>query len=561
MKKNKLFSFDVFDTCLARLCGEPRNLFEVLSLKLYNPEEREGIETLRQMFVTARMKTTGKDLEDIYYNISLTLHLPFTIAEMVRIELETEREMLVPIINTLQLVNGLRKCGEIMFITDMYLPESFIIDILQQYGFYHEGDALYVSESVGASKRSGDLFRLIHSQLGIPYKNWHHYGDNKHGDYQIPNKLGIHAHLITSENMPYEQQWKCYPTVHYPIGSILSGISSSINASHDFPNDLMSFVCGFSAPLMVSWVVSILEYSLNQGITRIYFCARDTHSQFLIAKTLARCNKKYHNLDIRYLFISTQAINDKLCLEYLIQEGVASTNESVAIVDSRGRGFFSNNINILLSRNGYRKAYLFMLQLCVTEEYDQISIAGNNRMVVLHNVAYTKTLQNKVNAIEDIGWMIENLLSLNYHCKTIGYEIMGGRIRPLFSNESPEIEASNLRKLKKYQDSLLQEYATAYSTCGLTMFNDSIIPTLIIPTVSSIATHPPKQLLSYLTRFSIYGKRNRYVHNLFHFMKTKGGHWTNGCIYYTFPYSIARYVVMAERIIRKVTRKCPAFQS
>lgn len=29
-----IYSFDIFDTCLARLCGEPHNLYDVLSKKV-----------------------------------------------------------------------------------------------------------------------------------------------------------------------------------------------------------------------------------------------------------------------------------------------------------------------------------------------------------------------------------------------------------------------------------------------------------------------------------------------------------------------------------------------
>ena len=552
--KKRYYSFDVFDTCLARLCGTPRNLFDILAAKTFNSFEHPERESHRQMFVAARLCAPGNNLEDIYRNISQTIQLPLRIEEMIQAEIATERDMLVPIASTLLLVNQMRANGEVIFITDMYLPSSFIKEILEKYGFFQKGDTLYVSGTIGKRKRDGTLFKMIHSERGIAYKDWHHYGDNRHSDFCIPRYLGIHSHLITTKYLPYETLWKEFPSLQFPYASIMAGISHGIYVQSNAPSYLKSFVCDLTAPLMVSWVVSILEDALCQGIKRIYFCARDTHSEFLIAQTLTKHHVRYNSLSVHYLFVSTESINSYLCLNYFIQEGLASKKEKVAIVDTRGRGFFINKINSIISNGGYNRAYPYLLQLCYSEDFVQAEIATQNGMSIFHNIAYTRTSKNRSNAITDIGWMLENVLSLNYHSKTEGYYSLSDKTIPVFQKGENEISVPNIRTYKQQQDKLIIQYAKAYSTCCFPAINNLILSSIIVPTLSNFASAPHKKYLKFLSLISLYGKHNTYVHSLFNLKKTitKGGHWSKGCVFFTFPRPISICIDNAHRQITKV---------
>lgn len=554
--KKRYYSFDVFDTCLTRLCGTPRNLFDILAAKTFNSFEHSERESQRQMFVATRLCAQGNNLEDIYHNISQTIQLPLSVEEMIQAEIATERDMLVPIASTLLLVNKLRAKGEILFITDMYLPDSFIKEILEKNGFFQKGDTLYVSEAVGKRKMDGSLFQMIHSEKCIAYKDWHHYGDNRHSDFCIPRHLGIHSHLIKTRYLPHEKTWKEYPSLQFPYASIMAGISHALYLQSNAPSDLKAFVCDLTAPLMVSWVVSILEDALCQGIKRIYFCARDTHSEFLIAQILTKHHARYNGMGVHYLFVSTKSIESDLCLDYFVQEGLASKKEKVAIVDTRGRGFFINKINTIMNNGGYDSAYPFLLQLCYSEDCVQAEIANKNRMSVFHNIAYTRTSKNRSNAITDIGWMLENILSLNFHSKTMGYHLLSGKIIPIFQKGEPEIMVPNIRSCKQQQDNLLIQYAKAYSLCCLPEVNNIIISAIIAPTLSNFAFAPYKRYLKFLSKISLYGKNNTYVHSLFSLKKTitKGGHWAKGCVFFTFPRPVSICIDNVHRKIAKVIK-------
>ena len=80
------YSFDVFDTCLARKCGSPQNVFEVLSKRVVNLMQLplEDQEHIRQLFVALRIELHGR-LENVYSEMAKSISLPCSITEMVRL--------------------------------------------------------------------------------------------------------------------------------------------------------------------------------------------------------------------------------------------------------------------------------------------------------------------------------------------------------------------------------------------------------------------------------------------------------------------------------------------
>ncbi len=158
--KQRYYSFDIFDTCVARLCGEPRHLFDILSKKVMESMEYPDDEHLRQVFVTLRIEAgqTESTLESIYAQVSTRFPLPLSINEMMALEVATEREMLVAILPTLRLVETARRKGQVLFISDMYLASSFLKERLIELGFFKDGDKIFVSNEWDARKNDGTLY-------------------------------------------------------------------------------------------------------------------------------------------------------------------------------------------------------------------------------------------------------------------------------------------------------------------------------------------------------------------------------------------------------------------
>lgn len=519
------YSFDVFDTCLCRLCGEPRLLFDVLSIRLQEVMGESCNEQLRQLFVATRSEATGRDLQEIYNNVSHCFPLPFPPGRMAEMEIEVERLMLAPIQKTLQLVNRLRGKGAIFFISDMYLPSSFIQERLVEHGFFQEGDRLYVSDELGAWKHDGSLYRLVHEKENLSYRRWHHYGDNRHSDYVIPRRLGIHAHMLQYGYLPYETNWRELPALRYQSPAILAGVARAVRLSSEAHEDQKAFVCDISAPLMVSWVGSVLRDSVSRGVKRVYFCARDTHTSYLIARQL---QSVFPEVSVNYLFVSRNALqtDEENVFRYFSEVGLASS-EKVAVVDSNSSGNSLRVINQMMVKHGCNPVLGYFLSSFISSNdphYTHPSIYPS----------YVKAIGNKkTRLLTGVKIFLELVFSLNYHQKTLGYEFHGKVVRPILGNDVEDLwcfkNVSN-REAKKWNDQLAIHFSKAFALVELPSHCEQLFENVAIPTLTEFIDAPRKEYLHYLRNFVWEGRP------LIGFMVGKRkGVWNRGNYYFSLP--------------------------
>lgn len=545
-----VYSFDIFDTCLTRLCGDSRNVFEILSKKIQKLLPTGTMnELLRQRFVADRISAGGKNLIEIYSNIEKHGLLFFPPDKMRDIELETESEMLVPILETLDFVNECRlQCKNIVFISDMYLPDDFLQSQLTKYGFWKDGDKLFVSDSVGAYKYDGSLFRYIHDITSLPYIGWHHYGDNEKSDVSEPKKLGIKAHLLRYNYLEYELDWiNQVPKIGFPYFPILAGISRAIRLSSNSQSAQKDFVCDISAPLMSAWVTGVVDDAERKGIKRLYFCARDMHTHYLMAKKL--CQIRNSPVQVRYLFISGPALyNSSNRLEYYIQEGVAS-HDCCAIVDSCTSGKTLRILNELLLKHGYEPVCgYFIAKMNIQEEQDvelqsyRDYVINSSLSSYLFVSSYLETTANQMsNRVMGMRIFFELLFSLNYHKKVYGYEKHQNVFRPLFfKDDSDEWFFSNmsLHDAKCSNDLMCCKYIDAMSLCHLDEIIDRILYEIAIPTLVKFISFPNKRYLEYLNGFIWYDQS--FVDKVW-----RKKVWKRGSIFYTMPKFVNRLAVFA----------------
>ncbi|MGX8712354.1 MAG: hypothetical protein ACSW8I_01550 [bacterium] len=536
----KVYSFDVFDTCLSRLCGSPENLFEVLSidvLKKMNilPTDNEHI---RQLFIAAR-RDCGGTLKEIYEQVGKTFPLPCPVDEMVQMEMTVESQMLRPIRQTLRLIESFREKGDIIFISDMYLPTSFIQKILVKYNFFKDGDLLFVSDEVGAWKRDGSLYRFIHNQIGVPYRKWIHYGDNIKSDVWVPRKLGIHAHHISYKYLPYEQRWVNTPSFHYQYASIVAGISRSIRLMDEEQSTQRNFVCDIVAPLLVSRVVRIMNDVQKHNIHNIFFCARDCHSEYLISKCLVQAIPQ---IIPHYLFFSRDSRDrdSHLLLKYLEQEGVASS-EGSALVDISTNGDTLRIINSLITKDGFKAClgyYLLYLNIYKNAPHKPNRLVKSDIMNL-----YTNTLPHKCGKKATNTLFPEHLFSLNLHKKTIGYTEHHGKILPLFGDDDNNgLTIPNYKKYKRINDSILQEWSEAFIYTNCIYYAEDVFHYIGLPSYFQFQTSPQKEYVGWLKGI----KRNGYpiVRQLSPFNILKIGHsWPQGCIAESLPPKTGQLII------------------
>ena len=316
-----IFYFDIFDTCVVRSCGRSDNVYFLLAETILDTRD----ETILRAFVEARKvaekmaeKELGKEavnIDEIYnfFNTAFFTHIP---KRFIRDkEIEIDLQSLCPVKSMMQRLDACRQKGKVIFISDMYLPDDMLRDALLKIGIIKDEEPLYISGTVGLTKRSGHLFEYVKEKENVDVKKWVHCGDHPIGDNQTPKKLGISVKPICHLFSSYEKKWENETRLfgRTPI-SLFAGIIRSVRLSHYCGND-DAFVPDVMASLLIPFVLSVLNDAKKKKLERLYFAARDGYLLYKIAKTFQNV---FPDIEFRYLQIST-----KVLYPLYIHEGTA----------------------------------------------------------------------------------------------------------------------------------------------------------------------------------------------------------------------------------------------
>lgn len=310
------YSFDIFDTCLIRACGYPESVFDILAEKVlgtgcnyalyvdFSAERRNGEKKAR----TSLINETKEDvtLEEIYDNCDFSLYTNKEKTTIMNMELEIEKKMLCPVKTVYEDILFLHKNNiSVFYISDMYLPLSFIKEVLIDNKLYAEGDHIFISCEIGKTKRTGNLYKYIHDKYKIDYKKWKHIGDNKTSDFLIPRKLGINAKQVQYTLSHYEKELinkDIYINKNYLAK--IANISKTIRYTlGDTPQ--ISFAADFVAPIYVPFVCSILNDAQRKGFKHMFFLARDAFIFYIIANALSRL---FPQISLHYIYVSRKSL-------------------------------------------------------------------------------------------------------------------------------------------------------------------------------------------------------------------------------------------------------------
>jgi len=545
----KISSFDIFDTCLIRKCGTPECFFDVFSLRAFNGEIEEWV---RQEFVAARRLTEQSLWDNSYYTLqdiweAFIWNHPLLKPkeELCRLEQEMEREMLVPVLTMLDKVNECRKKGDkIVFISDMYLPSEFLVDVMRRHGFYQDGDSLYVSCECKAAKYDGALFRYVKDKEGLKsYRRWHHYGDNKQSDYKAPRKLGIKTTLINHAYTPYQQQWVDNDfSLGFKYPSVLAGIGRALHYSTEWTTHT-DFVLDVIAPFYCSLVFRMMKDAERHGIKRLYFCARDAYMMFLIAE---KYKHLFPSIECVFLYISRAALykgDDEAKIAYFKSIGLATKEDHVGIIDIRSTGRTLVYLNEYLESKGcnvVRGYYyeLFCRAVDVSQEY--------------YPTDYYTELSDRYDIVKerlygDFSRVFEVLFPLNVLPKTIGYKKTTEGVEPVFEtiNEDIDVDQVYVEDKQRWADihsRLMTLFADYYVQSGLFQYSDEVFR-LSNNTICRFITMPTMPYLSALqclhgkrmgTEWIPYVKKESWFRILF--TRGKDTLWQEGTLVYSHFY-------------------------
>jgi FMN phosphatase YigB (HAD superfamily) len=348
---DKLYSFDVFDTCITRTYTRPQDLFldvaRVVTQESMSSVDDKSVRLLAKQReaaeASARKHSKSEDIliHDIYDQLSNVRGNSFDVDAMLKTEIDLEISSVVPIQKTLALYQEIKEESyRVIFISDMYLPEDVVIAMLSKCGYRANADNLYISGEVGLTKRSGNLYQHVLKSEGIAPNKLTHYGDNVLSDIKMAKSAGIDAiHLpIPTQQSRYEKifthrdsagkafsynlqkysrhfrQVYTDPLTLYPIDkqvslSRINAVSRVLfrNSSDDDSNDIDLAAIGYfiAAPLFASFVLWLLQTAQDKGISRLYFIARN--GQIFCKLATVICKQLNFDIECRYLYGSRAA--------------------------------------------------------------------------------------------------------------------------------------------------------------------------------------------------------------------------------------------------------------
>lgn len=308
----KLVTFDIFDTCLVRASGNPDSVFRLLARKVITTGAKgdilDFIKIRKDGEYYARMSIKSEvTLEEIYEHCNFTSLSKMSNNDIMHFEMEVEKDVLLPVDRIKKIISRHRKQGvRIGFISDMYLPATFIKSILVENCLYEEGDLLFVSSESKKTKARGTLYKLLKDQcpearLGV----WIHYGDNLRSDWLNSIKAGAFPIRVNHRKNDYEiiDLKRFIPFINTNI-TISNSISKSLRLAGP-SNHYYSFAVDVIAPIYVPFVWDILSKAKKNNISDLFFFARDSLIFYEIAKTFS---SYFSSIRLHYIYVSRKSI-------------------------------------------------------------------------------------------------------------------------------------------------------------------------------------------------------------------------------------------------------------
>lgn len=311
LSSHEYVSFDIFDTLIKRCVSTPPDVFIVAAKQFCNEIDLSfDVEKWKQDRVQAECnarvlaESSGREevlFEEIYKQLP-SCYSPYHNCLM---DAEIAAEKMCCHRNPLmwEVFQWAKEAGKhIVLVSDMYLPQTVIEDILAQCG-YNGHEKLYVSSEVGKTKSTGSLFEHVLSDLNITPEQLIHIGDGIRGDYLSARVRHIHAvNIARNPNQTLFtrlRKMKLEIRRQYePVVTVMNGyIKPNWDIYHQFGFEVLG-------PILYGFCVWLHNSVKERGIKHIFFLSRDG---YLMQKgyRLLYGNEEIPNT---YLYVSRHAL-------------------------------------------------------------------------------------------------------------------------------------------------------------------------------------------------------------------------------------------------------------
>jgi len=307
----KLASFDIFDTTLIRKCGAPENLFFLLSKLLFPNNDAYQTEFFMWRMQAEKMsmqklKKQYLTLEEIYCSFN---EESFNCKKswIIKREKDLESSQLVYNYEIKKIIAKKRAQGYVIcFISDMYLSEDFLKEILIREECGERKDNVYVSCSHGKTKADGGLYKIVRD-FYPDIEVWEHYGDNYDSDIYQSLRIGIKAHKIDTSYSKSEK-YLLSNYEKFTFGSELSVLVGLQRCARLHMSENGAFyknASDYVASMYIPYIKYIFDQASKNNFKRLYFLSRDSYILYELAQNL---RSNYPNIECKYLFVSRRSL-------------------------------------------------------------------------------------------------------------------------------------------------------------------------------------------------------------------------------------------------------------
>lgn len=421
---NRVASFDVFDTCLTRRVLTPIDVFGLMGREIADLAEVQFTPIWLERFCWARVRgealarsqSTSEEvgLNEIWEQVVGLIQLP--LRDYANVEMKWESKLLIPIPGALEIIERSRADGDqIVFVSDMYLPQDFIQEALETYSFYRPGDKLFVSSATGMTKGSGNLFKHVAKTLAVPPSCFIHHGDNFKTDIEAAKRAGWAArHLPPFESTSIELAIRTSTALPPEIAISLAGAmrAARLGASTDEERFSSQFLTPF-AFIFVDWV---LNSAIRDRTERLYFLGRDCE---LANKVANHPVFSEFEIESRYLPASRNVFLSSL-IKDITPDGIAAIRErcekifvksllaKLAIDDDLFKFCWKNTYpsrEIPQQLNGNEDwNCLYRALECLQSHHDYPTFAKQRRELLVDFLNQEKVNDRTAKAFVDFGW-------------------------------------------------------------------------------------------------------------------------------------------------------------
>jgi HAD superfamily hydrolase (TIGR01549 family) len=431
-------SFDVFDTLINRPVETPADVYkflEGLAVKLTNglTEDFARIRLIAETETRERSEAGEITLDQIYQYIQEHYHLSLDVVEELKIlEIETEIDFIQVRPAGKKLWDIAKSTGKpIVVISDMYLPTSVVLRMLEKAG-YSGFSKIYVSSKYLARKKEGALFDVVLSDLGCEAEKVLHVGDNKVADIEQPAAKGMKTFRLLRAidrmrgNDIYKDLFNPRSGSGEKSRSVIAGLISHRlfdmpSGDHEKASLFMAdrFNLGYAGlgPVIAAFMLWLGRRAKCDGVTKLYFLSREgwilkqvydaihsgntnaVPSAYLYSSRRAArvaCLKTVADV----LGVASQPFRAGVEVGQLVADrfGLASDHIDQATLTSAGYA----SINEQVKSDSAGRAQFGKLCMLLADEI--LIHAATERVPYLEYLHQTGLMSEPIPAIVDVGW-------------------------------------------------------------------------------------------------------------------------------------------------------------